>query len=73
MDDENILWAVQVHVLPMPVPWPQPAVMEILIAAPDEGAARQHALIAAAFLGRGIMVDQNGSMVYVEAVPEVSG
>jgi len=71
--DENTLWAVQVHVLPRPVPWPQPSILEILVAAPDEMAAKQHALLAAAFLGLGVLVDHNGSMVFVEAVPEISG
>lgn len=72
-DKDRILWGVQVHVVPMPVPWPQPAVMTMLITAPTELDARRHALIAAAMCGRSVLVDDDGSMVYAEPVTETSG
>lgn len=67
---EDILWGVQVHVTPAPVPWPQPAIMHFLVTAPTELDARQHALIAAGFLGRSVLVDPDyGSMAYAAEVP----
>jgi hypothetical protein len=73
-DEDRVLWGVQIHVVPAAVPWPQPAVMNMLITAPTETQARYHALIAVGMLNRAVMVDpEYGSMVYAEAVPEVSG